>query len=92
MRLINVDVAAPQELSRERELIVLAIEEANQTFRDADLGVRLVRASGIQRLLVRHSGKHDWYSNPRAAVSQPVPRHREIHEFLAAHILKKLKG
>jgi len=29
--------------------------------------------------LIRHGGKHDWYRSPKAAVSQPVPRHREIH-------------
>lgn len=28
MRLINVEVAAPQELSRERDLVLVAIEEA----------------------------------------------------------------
>jgi len=40
--------------------------------------------------LVRHGGNHDWYRNPKTGVSQPVPRHREINEFLAKHILKKL--
>lgn len=34
-------------------------------------------------LLIRHGGRHDWYQNPEAGVSQPVPRHREIKEFLA---------
>jgi hypothetical protein len=28
--------------------------------------------------------------NPKTGASQPVPRHREINEFLAKHILKKL--
>jgi len=41
-------------------------------------------------LLIRHGGRHDWYQNPKTGVSQPVPRHREIKEFLARHILKKL--
>jgi mRNA interferase HicA len=41
-------------------------------------------------LLVRHGGNHDWYRNPKTGVSQPVPRHREINEFLAKHILQKL--
>ena len=40
--------------------------------------------------LVRHGGNHDWYRNPRTGMSQPVPRHREINENLAKHILKKL--
>jgi hypothetical protein len=42
--------------------------------------------------LIRHSARHDWYRNPKTGVAQPVPRHREIKEFLAAHILKKLVG
>jgi predicted RNA binding protein YcfA (HicA-like mRNA interferase family) len=41
-------------------------------------------------VLVRHGGKHDWYRNPVTGVSQPVPRHREIHEHLARHIIKML--
>lgn len=41
-------------------------------------------------LLIRHGGSHDWYQNPGTGASQPVPRHREIKEFLAKHILSKL--
>ncbi len=41
-------------------------------------------------ILVRHGGKHDWYRNPNTGVSQPVPRHREIKEILAKHIIKML--
>ncbi|MCA9417446.1 MAG: type II toxin-antitoxin system HicA family toxin [Candidatus Omnitrophica bacterium] len=40
--------------------------------------------------LVRHGGKHDWYHNPVNNTSQPVPRHKEIDERLAKHILKVL--
>ena len=43
-------------------------------------------------LLIRHGGKHDWYQNPQSKVCQPVPRHREIKEFLARSILKKLQS
>jgi mRNA interferase HicA len=39
---------------------------------------------------VRHGGNHDWYQNPKTGALQPVPRHREINDFLAKHILKKL--
>jgi mRNA interferase HicA len=39
---------------------------------------------------IRHGGKHDWYQNPGTKVSQPVPRHPEIKEHLARHILKML--
>lgn len=40
--------------------------------------------------LIRHGGKHDWYQNPKTKISQPIPRHTEIKEFLAKHILKML--
>lgn len=43
-------------------------------------------------VLVRNGAKHDWYRNPKTGIAQPVPRHREIKEFLAAHILKKLRN
>jgi mRNA interferase HicA len=39
---------------------------------------------------IRHGGKHDWYRNPKTGLSQPVPRHPEINESLAKHILKKI--
>ena len=42
-------------------------------------------------VLIRHGGKHDWYQNPQTKISQPVPRHNEIAETLAKHILKMLK-
>jgi predicted RNA binding protein YcfA (HicA-like mRNA interferase family) len=41
-------------------------------------------------VLIRHGGKHDWYQNQNTMVSQPVPRHREISENLAKHILRML--
>ncbi|RLE18081.1 MAG: addiction module toxin, HicA family [Acidobacteria bacterium] len=41
-------------------------------------------------ILIRHGGNHDWYQNPTTSMSQPIPRHREIKESLAKHILKKL--
>lgn len=41
-------------------------------------------------LFIRHGSNRDWYQNPRTKVSQPVPRHREINERLAQHILKTL--
>jgi mRNA interferase HicA len=53
----------------------------------ADL-VRLLEARGC--LLVRHGGRHDWYQNPATKVGQPVPRHRDIADTLAKHILKML--
>ncbi|RJO62981.1 MAG: type II toxin-antitoxin system HicA family toxin [Dehalococcoidia bacterium] len=41
-------------------------------------------------ILLRHGGKHDWYQNTTTKVSQPIPRHTEIAESLAKHIIKML--
>ncbi len=41
-------------------------------------------------MLIRHGGKHDWYQNPVTKACQPIPRHREIAESLAKHIIKML--
>lgn len=51
--------------------------------------VRQLEQAGC--LLIRHGGRHDWFQNPRTGACQPVPRHREVKELLAKHILKKLK-
>ena len=42
-------------------------------------------------VLIRHGGRHDWYQNPATKACQPVPRHREIGESLARHIMKMLQ-
>jgi predicted RNA binding protein YcfA (HicA-like mRNA interferase family) len=41
-------------------------------------------------IFIRHGGRHDWYQNPETKISQPVPRHNEIKDSLAKHILKML--
>ena len=41
-------------------------------------------------VLVRHGARHDLYKNPRTGKKQPVPRHDEIDEILAKHIIKEL--
>ena len=46
--------------------------------------------SGFGCVLVRHGAKHDWYRNTNTGVSQAVPRHREINERLARHIIRML--
>ncbi len=51
--------------------------------------IRRLEESGC--VFIRHGGQHDWYRNPQTGVLQPVPRHREINESLAKHILKKLR-
>jgi predicted RNA binding protein YcfA (HicA-like mRNA interferase family) len=45
---------------------------------------------GFGCVLLRHGKKHDWYQNPATKIAQPVPRHTEINEGLARHILKML--
>ena len=42
-------------------------------------------------VFIRHDGRHDWYQNPKTGACQPVPRHREIKDHLARHILRKMK-
>ena len=43
-------------------------------------------------VLIRHGAKHDWYMNSNTKVSQPIPRHIEIKEYLAKNIIKVLKN
>jgi mRNA interferase HicA len=50
--------------------------------------IRKLESAGC--VLIRHGGNHDWYRNPKTGNSQPIPRHREIKEFIAKHILKNL--
>jgi len=41
-------------------------------------------------ILVRHGSRHDLYKNPATGKKQPIPRHNEIDENLARHIIKTL--
>ncbi len=41
-------------------------------------------------VFLRHGGKHDLYINPKTGKKQPIPRHDEIDEHLAKHIMKEL--
>ncbi|HNW59866.1 MAG TPA: type II toxin-antitoxin system HicA family toxin [bacterium] len=52
--------------------------------------IRLLEAAGC--ILIRHGGRHDWYQNPETRACQPIPRHTEIRDSLAQHILKMLKA
>jgi mRNA interferase HicA len=52
--------------------------------------IRTIEEFGCE--LMRHGGKHDWYRNPATGVSQPVPRHREIKDRLARHIIRMLRN
>jgi predicted RNA binding protein YcfA (HicA-like mRNA interferase family) len=50
----------------------------------------LKRITSTGCTLVRHGGRHDLYTNPKTGKKQPVPRHDEIDDNLAKHIIKKL--
>jgi predicted RNA binding protein YcfA (HicA-like mRNA interferase family) len=41
-------------------------------------------------VLLRRGSRHDLYVNPTTGKMQPVPRHNEIDEALARHILRHL--
>jgi len=41
-------------------------------------------------VLIRHGKRHDWYQNGVTKMCQPIPRHNEIKDTLAKHILKML--
>ncbi len=47
---------------------------------------------GFGCVLIRHGGRHDWYRNPKRGALQPIPRHRELKEQLARHIIKMLSN
>jgi len=50
--------------------------------------VAAVEAAGAR--LLRSGAKHDIFHNPKTGATQPIPRHREINEFLARKILRDL--
>jgi predicted RNA binding protein YcfA (HicA-like mRNA interferase family) len=50
----------------------------------------LKRLNRIGCVFVRPGANHDIYMNPKTGKKQPVPRHNEIDEQLAKHILKIL--
>jgi len=48
------------------------------------------KISSVGCVLVRYGARHDLYRNPRTGKKQPIPRHDEIDESLARHIIKEL--
>ncbi len=53
-------------------------------------GDLIKRLEEVGCVLIRHGGRHDWYTNLKTKQSQPIPRHKEINENLAKSIIKKL--
>ena len=43
-------------------------------------------------VLSRHGGSHDVYRNVITGVSEAIPRHREINEITARHIIRRLSA
>ncbi len=50
--------------------------------------IKTITSSGCE--LIRRGARHDLYKNPKTGERQPIPRHDEIDESLARHILKRL--
>jgi len=55
--------------------------------KNADLVRRIIDDGAV---LTRSRGGHDIYRNVITGVQQPVPRHREINEWLARAIIERL--
>ncbi|AFM25856.1 type II toxin-antitoxin system HicA family toxin [Desulfomonile tiedjei] len=53
----------------------------------SELVRQLIQAGCV---LHRHGSRHDIYLNPMTRQKQPVPRHAEVDEALAKHIMKYL--
>lgn len=52
--------------------------------------IKAIESTGC--IFIRHGGNHDWYRNPITGISQAVPRHREVDEYLARQIIRTLRN
>jgi mRNA interferase HicA len=43
-------------------------------------------------VFIKHGKKHDVYKNPRTGIEERIPRHNEINENLAKHIIANLSS
>jgi len=50
--------------------------------------LRRIKTCGC--IFVKHGKKHDVYKNPRTGIEERVPRHSDINENLAKHIIANL--
>ena len=53
-------------------------------------GALLKRIKALGCIFVKHGKKHDVYKNPRTGTDERVPRHIDINENLANHIIRNL--
>ena len=52
--------------------------------------IKKVKSFGC--VLIRHGANHDIYHNPNTGMTQPIPRHREVNEYLAKKIIRDLSN
>jgi hypothetical protein len=50
--------------------------------------LKILTAHGC--VFVRHGKKHDVWQNLKTHVSERIPRHNDVNEFLAKSIIRKL--
>jgi hypothetical protein len=53
-------------------------------------GLLLKKIKALGCVFVKHGKKHDVYKNPHTGIVERVPRHNEINENLANHIIQNL--
>jgi hypothetical protein len=53
-------------------------------------GALLKRITAMGCVFVKHGKKHDVYKNPRTGITERIPRHSDINELLAIHIIENL--
>jgi predicted RNA binding protein YcfA (HicA-like mRNA interferase family) len=53
-----------------------------------NLLLKLIRKHGA--VFVRHGSNHDICKNPKTGIVQQVPRHSDVDEKLAKHIIQRL--
>ena len=53
-------------------------------------GALLKRIKALGCVFVKHGKKHDVYKNLRTGIEERIPRHIDINEKLADHIIKNL--
>ena len=50
--------------------------------------LKKIKAQGC--VFIKHGKKHDVYKNPRTGAEERIPRHNDINENLANHIIENL--
>jgi predicted RNA binding protein YcfA (HicA-like mRNA interferase family) len=50
--------------------------------------IKVLESNGCY--LLRQGGRYEIYFNPKTGRKQPIPRHNEIDDQLAKHIVKEL--